>query len=98
MAVSKKRKIARKSAKNYQFVTFTSELFDGEFHLPKIAHMPLRVIAALDKGDMGAVTRWLTEAGAEEDSVDAFLELSQDEAEEFMAAWGAGQPVDLPKS
>lgn len=98
MATSKKRNISRKSPKIYQFVTFTSELFDGEFTLPKIAHMPLRVIAALDNGDMGVITQWLKEADADDEAISAFLDLSQDEAEEFMAAWGAGQPVDLPKS
>lgn len=98
MAESKKRKLSRKSPKIYQFVSFMSDLFDGEFQFPKIAHMPLRVIAALDQGDMGAVTQWLKEAGADAESVEAFLDLSQDEAEGFMAAWGAGQPVDLPKS
>lgn len=98
MAVSKKRSYARKTTKIYQFVKFEVDLFEDEFNFPNFTHMPIRVIEALNTGELQLVSAWLIEAGVEEAAVEAFRDLDQNEIQDFIAAWSSGQPVDLGKS
>ena len=98
MAVSKKRNYARKSPKIYQFTRFETELFEDEFNFPNFTHMPIRVIEALNTGELQLVSAWLREAGVEEAAVEAFRDLDQNEIQDFIAAWNSGQPIDLGKS
>lgn len=98
MPVSKKRKNARKTAKQYRMVRFTSDLFEDDFVFPDMDHLSIGLIEALNKGDFGIVCQWLDDAGVDKDSIEAFRDLEQAEVEEFSKAWGNGSLVDLPKS
>ena len=98
MAVSKKRNYARKTPKIFQFVKFETDLFEDEFNLPKFDHMPIRVIEALNTGELQLVSGWLREAGVEDGAIEAFRDLDQNEIQDFIAAWGSGQPIELGKS
>lgn len=98
MPVSKKRKFERKVEKSYPFVTFKSELFDDEFSFPKLESAPLRVIEAMNTGEVQHVSAWLISAGADKDAVEAYRDLSQEELMEFIEDWTNGQPVGLGKS
>lgn len=101
MPVSKKRKINRKDGgdKRYTMVQFTSELFDdGEtFTFPDQKHMSLKLIAALNEGDVGVLIAWLAAAKVDSAEIDAIGELEQGEIEDFMTAWGKGSAISLPK-
>ena len=97
MPVSKTRKNARKTAKQYRMVTFTNELFEDEFTFPDFAQLSIGTIEALNDGDVGRVCAWLEEAKVDQDSIDAFRDLTQEEAEGFMKDWRGGNLADLPK-
>ena len=98
MAVSKKRKFERKVAKAYPFVTFSTEIFEGEFSFPKLDSAPLRVIESMNTGNIEQVSQWLLEAGADKDAVEAYRDLSSEELnEQFIPAWSNGDPVGLGK-
>lgn len=98
MPVSKKRNFERKTAKAYPFVTFKSELFDDEFNFPKLDSAPLRVIEAMNTGEVQHVSAWLTAAGADKEAIEAYRDLSQEELMGFIESWTEGQPVGLGKS
>lgn len=98
MAVSKKRKNLRKVAKQYRMVTFTSDLFEDEFTFPDQAHFNVGLIGKVTQGDMGALVAWLRESGVDEDQLEAFGSLEQDEIEGFLQTWGNGSLAELPKS
>lgn len=90
-------KPTRKRKKRYEFVTFETDIFEGPFTLPKMDHLDLKTAGALNDGNLSALADWLTEAGAPEGQIEAFMDLQQDEIEEFMDAWTSGQPVTVPK-
>ena len=94
----KKRKVARKQAKQYTLVSFELPQFDGTFELPDLKHLPLRVMDALNKGQIGVLADWLREADIHEDYLEAILDLGQDEVEELIETWGKGSMIDAPKS
>lgn len=98
MPKSPVRKNARKSPKRYRMVRFESDLFEDDFTFPDFEQLSIGTIEALNKGDVGKVCAWLTEAGVEEDSIEAFRTLSSDELEGFIADWSKGALADLPKS
>lgn len=98
MPVSKKRNFARKTEKTYQFVTFETELFEGEFSFPKFEHLPIRVVEALNTGDLQVATGWLRDAKVDPDQIEAFRDLDATELHDFISDWQKGQPVTLPKS
>lgn len=98
MAVSKVRKNKRKVAKQLRRVTFTSDLFEDEFTFPDQAHFNLGLISKVTEGNMGALIAWLRENDVEEDQLEAFESLEQEEIEGFLADWGKGSLADLPKS
>lgn len=97
MPVSKKRKYDRKTPKRYDFVTFKSSIFDDSFDFPKLETAPLRVIEAMNTGEVQHVSAWLRDAGVDPDAIEAYRDLSQDELMEFIEEWTAGQPVTIPK-
>ena len=97
MPVSKKRKFERKVEKSYPLVTFKSELFEGDFTFPKLDSAPLRVVEAMNTGEIQHVSGWLLSAGVDEEAVEAFRDLSQNELFDFISEWTDGQPVGLGK-
>lgn len=100
MPVSKKRKFERKQKKQYKMVTFESSIFEGEFTLPALEHMPNGVPRSLgSNGDVaGKLPAWLKDAGTEEEAIDAIAELDGEEFNTFMEEWGKGSEITLPKS
>jgi len=98
MPASKKRKSTRKTAKRYEFVSFKSSMYDETFEFPKLDGAPLRVIEALNTGDIQHVSAWLRTAGADEEAIEAYRDLSQDELMDFISEWTAGEPVGLENS
>jgi hypothetical protein len=94
----KKKKFTRKSAKQYQLVTFTSELFEDEFVFPDQKHFDVDTIEALNAGNVGHIKKWLAGAGVDEDAVEAFGSLDTDEFKDFIQAWGQASKVPAPKS
>lgn len=99
-APSKKKKIVRKDKdqKHYTWVSFEVDFFEGEFVLPDLKHLPLKVMSALNRGDVAMLTQWMKTAKADEDVIDAVWELEQGEVEDFTKAWGDGSLVTVPKS
>lgn len=98
MAVSKKRKGGRKSAKQYTFVSFNFADFNDPFELPSHEQMPVGVAMEATKGNLDRVVQWWVDAGADGSCVEDFLGLTADETEDFITAWQAGNPVGLGKS
>lgn len=98
MPVSKKRKYDRKVTKRYRMVTFTNELFDDEFTLPDIVQMPGYVASALNRGQLEVFHKWLSEAGVEQEAVEAVATLDQEESQQFQKDWADGALVSVPKS
>lgn len=96
MPKSTVRKNARKVAKLYRMVTFTSDLFTDDFTFPDFGQLSIGTIEALNSGDVGKVCAWLKDAGVDADAIDAFRTLSQDELNGFIDDWTAGK-LDLPK-
>lgn len=94
----KKKKFARKEQKQYQWVTFTSELFEDEFLLPDQKHFDIDLVDALNTGDVGQIKRWLTAAGAEAEAVEVIGTLETEEFKEFVRAWAKASKVPAPKS
>lgn len=97
MAVSKKRKNSRKTAKQYRMVTFTNDLFDDDFTFPDFAQLSIGTIEALNNGDIGKVCAWLVDAKVDEDAIDAFRTLTQEELSDFIDDWSKGNLATLPK-
>lgn len=97
MPVSKKRKFERKTSKRYEFVKFESELFDAEFEFPKLDLAPLRVVEAMNTGEVQKVSQWLTEAGADPEAIEAYRDLDRNELQDFIKAWQDGQLASVPK-
>ena len=81
----------RKSKKQYSMVSFELDAFEGEFTLPKLGGLPLGVASALQGGDASKLMKFLAEYAPE--SVGAVEDLSDDEVEEFMKAWGDASGV-----
>lgn len=94
----KKRKVTRKQEKQYTMVGFELPQFEGSFELPDMKHLPLRVMDALNKGQIGVLVDWLREAKVDDDYLEAILDLGQDEVEGLVDHWGNGSLVDAPKS
>lgn len=90
-------KYARKAQKRYTLVDFETEIFEGVFTFPSPKHMPLRVLSALDNGDIAKLMTWLEEAGVDKDAIEAFESLDGEELQDFMAAWQDGK-LSVPKS
>lgn len=97
MPVSKTRKNARKTAKLYRMVNFSHDLFEDDFTFPDFAQLSIGTIEALNGGDVGKVCAWLTEAGVDDDAIDAFRTLTQEELNGFIDSWNAGNLATLPK-
>jgi|SRR5690625_985021 len=99
-APSKKKKIVRKNKdkKHYTWVSFEVDMFEGEFVLPDLKHLPLKVMSSLNRGNVSPLVDWMKEAKVEDDVIDAVWDLEQGEVEEFTKAWGDGSLVTLPKS
>ncbi|UUX60176.1 hypothetical protein [Glutamicibacter halophytocola] len=97
MPESKKRKFERKIAKRYEFVKFESEIFDTEFEFPKLDMAPLRVVEALNTGEVQKVSKWLEDAGADPDAIEAYRDLDREELMDFIKAWESGQLASVPK-
>lgn len=93
-----KKKHARKVAKKYEYVTFETPIYEGEFTFPAQKHMPQKLMIAMSDGDLGKLRDWLVEAGTDEAGVEAFLDLDSEEAGAFIEAWGNGQLANAPKS
>lgn len=99
MPVSKKRKYTRKTPKRYEMVAFKSAIYgNAVFEFPKLDTAPLRVIEAMNTGDIQHVSAWLRTAGADEEAIEAYRDLSQDELMDFISEWTAGEPVGLENS
>lgn len=95
MPVSKTRK--RKVAKKYEMVTFETPIFEGEFTFPSPKHMPLKVLAGFETGNVAVLSEWLKGAGISDEDIEAFGELDGEELGEFMKAWTDGE-ISVPKS
>lgn len=81
----------RRNKKQYSMVSFELEAFEGEFTLPKLGSLPLGVASALQGGDGSKLMKFLAEYAPE--SVGAVEDLSDDEVEDFMKAWGEASGV-----
>ena len=90
-------KYARKAQKRYTLVDFETEIFEGVFTFPSPKHMPMKVLSALDSGDIAKLMTWLEEAGVDKDAIEAFESLDGEELQDFMAAWQDGK-LSVPKS
>lgn len=97
MPTSKTRKYARKTAKKYEFVTFETSIFEGEFRFPSPKHLPLKVMTAVSKSDIEPLITWLHEAKVDPEAIEAFETLDGEELAEFMSAWTDGE-ISAPKS
>ena len=97
MPTSKKRKFERKTAKQYKMLSFTDPVFGEKFVLPTPDQAPIKVITGMNQLELGPMRKWLEDAGAETDAVDALLEMDQDEVQEFMEVWRDGE-ISAPKS
>lgn len=95
MPVSKTRK--RKSAKKFEMVTFETPIFEGEFVFPSPKHMPIKVLAGFEKGNVAVLADWLRDAKVSEEDIEAFEELDGEELGEFMKSWTDGE-ISVPKS
>lgn len=91
-----KKKLARKVAKRYDRVTFELDFIEGEFDLPSFKQVPTGVQRKTMKGDIDPLVDFLT-ANADEDVVEVFDDLDEDEAEKFLDAWSAASGVELGK-
>lgn len=95
----RKKKFARKTAKRYDMVSFTTEIFEGTFELPDQRHFSLGLAEALNKGDVGKLLKWLEEdVKVDPDAVEAMRDLELEEMQSFIADWGRGSAVDAGKS
>lgn len=92
-----KKKHTRKNKKIYQFVKFTSSIFDGEFVLPKPQHMTQKVAVAIDSGQFNVLYDFFREAGVDEADIEAIADLDAEETGVFMEEWSNGEPVSVPK-
>lgn len=94
----KKNKIVRKNEKRYEQVTFeVPEIFDGALTFPSLQRAPMRVLVALEEGNLAELPKFLAHS-TDPDSVDAFLDLDPDELEPVLTAWGKASQVDAQKS
>ena len=85
----------RKGQKQYPLVSFEFEGFEGEFTLPKLDALPLGVAADLNAGGIGKLMAFLEKNAPE--SAEAVEDLSGEEAEQFMQAWGSASGVEAGK-
>ena len=95
-STSSKRKIKRKAAKKYTRVTFELPFMDGTFDLPSFAQVPTGVQRRSMQGDIDALAGFL-EKNCDPDVVEAFDDLDQEEAGDFMDAWAKASGLDLGK-
>lgn len=97
-ASTPKKKITRKNEKRYEQVTFeVPEIFDGELTFPSLSRAPMRVLVALEEGNLAELPKFLKHS-TDPDSVDAFLDLDPEELEPVLTAWGKASSVEAPKS
>jgi hypothetical protein len=96
--VPAKKKITRKTTKQYPKVRFESDLFDGTFELPDMSSFPLKVQRKLMEGDVSPLFDLLTDAKVSEDAIEAIDSLSGDEAADFMGQWGNASTVPAGES
>lgn len=96
MAKNKPTKITRKVKKRYEFVEFESDLFDGVFRLPRFTQVNIKTMQEINS-DPSAILRFLEEAGAPADAIEAVSTLDGDEMENFMRDWNGGVVIH-PKS
>lgn len=93
-----KKKVVRKAAKRYEMVKFTTDIFDGEFVLPKFAP-PLGVMRRIQEGDVSKLIEWLEAAKVDSDYIEAIEDLGiEGELEQFITDWTEGQLANAPKS
>lgn len=93
-----RKKVTRKNAKRYEQVTFeVPEIFDGELTFPSLSRAPMRVLVALEEGNLGELPKFLKHS-TDPDSVEAFLDLDPEELEPVLTAWGKASAVEPSKS
>lgn len=95
-----KPKFTRKKKVVYDRVRFTvPEIFgaDEEFDLPAMRQMPLGVSRTM-KSDPTRFMNWIVDNSPSEEQADAIDSLSDDEAEQFMDAWGKASKAAAGKS
>ena len=95
MTAKKSMAPKRVGKKQYPLVSFEFEGFEGEFTLPKLDSLPLGVAADLNAGGIGKLMSFLEKNAP--DSAEAVEDLSGEEAEQFMQAWGSASGVEAGK-
>lgn len=95
MTAKKSMAPKRKGQKQYPLVSFEFEGFEGDFVLPKLDALPLGVAADLSSGGIGKLMAFLEKNAP--DSAGAVEDLSGEEAELFMQAWGNASGVEAGK-
>ena len=93
---TERAKIKRKAKKQYTRVTFTMDEFEGTFDLPSFKEVPTGVQRKSMRGDLDALVDFL-EKNSNSAVVDAFDDMDQSEAGDFMEAWAAASDLDLGK-
>lgn len=93
---TERAKIKRKAAKKYTRVTFELDAFEGAFELPSFKEVPTGVQRRSMRGDLDALAEFLGKH-CDESVVDAFDDMDQDEAGDFMEAWAAASDLSLGK-
>lgn len=83
----KSKKHVRRSAKKYRMTTFESTIFEGEFTLPDIKQAPMKIMNALNTGNMAVLHEWLKATGVSEEDMEAFFELDGEEFKTFTEEW-----------
>lgn len=95
-----KKKPVRKKQKRYPMVEFTfADVYDDfVFRLPDLASMPLKVQIRGQENDLRPLLEVCRVAGADEDAIDAMIDLDGEEYGDFMQAWAKAGPMPAGKS
>lgn len=91
-----KSKVKRKGTKTYTRVTFTLDDFEGTFDLPSFKQVPTGVQRRSMKGDLDALADFL-KSHCDPEVLEAFDDMDQDEAGDFMEAWAEASDLNLGK-
>lgn len=94
------KKPTRKKPKRYPMVEFTfDDVYDDfVFRLPDLASMPLKVQIRGQENDVRPLLEVCRIAGADEDTIDAVIDLDGEEYGDFMQAWSKAGPMPAGKS
>lgn len=97
MATAPKSKAPkRKGKKQYTLVTFEHSAFEGEFQIPSIKEIPIRVQRGISSQDLGPLIAFFEEYAP--NAAEPFDDLSgEDESEEFFSKWAKASGADLGK-